>query len=146
MKIKSIMTREVKTVHLNDPLLRVKSFFDVYTFHHIPVVDDSDNVVGMISKADYHKALDHFTVFGVDKAEEANRKFLSAVVAKEIMTSPILRISPNDDIEEATRVFLENLYHALPVVDDGILAGIITSHDLLKYYALRESTLNIEEG
>ncbi len=33
----------------------------------------------------------------------------------------------------AADIFLANKFHALPIVEDGILIGLVTSHDLLQY-------------
>lgn len=44
-------------------------------------------------------------------------------------------ISPDSPVEEANRIFLENLMHALPVVENGNLVGIVTTHNLLSYYS-----------
>ena len=49
------------------------------------------------------------------------------------MSTRIATLEPSSKIGTAAEVFLENLFHALPIVDDGKLVGIITSFDVLKY-------------
>ena len=135
MNVRSIMTDQVKSVHINTGLLAIKDIFETNDFHHIPVLDDENKVVGMISRLDYHLVLDHFTIFRVDKAGRTNDRFLGALIAKDVMTKNLATISPDTDIVEANKVFLENLLHALPVVEHGQLIGIVTTHDVLKHYS-----------
>ena len=129
------MTDQVKAVNLNTGLLEIRDIFETNDFHHIPVLNDEKKVVGMISRLDYHLVLDHFTIFRVDKAERTNDRFLGALIAKDVMSKNIAIISPDTDIIEANKVFLENLMHALPVVEHGRLIGIVTTHDVLKHYS-----------
>ena len=49
------------------------------------------------------------------------------------MTKKLAKVESTDKIGTAAEVFMEHLFHALPVVDDGKLVGIVTSFDLLKY-------------
>ena len=135
MNIRSIMTDQVKYVHENTGLLVVKELFASNDFHHIPVLDNAGTVTGMISRLDYHLVLDHFTIFRVDKAERTNDRFLGALIAKDVMSRKVATVDPDMLVEEANRIFLENLFHALPVVENGHLVGIITTHDLLKFYS-----------
>ena len=67
--------------------------------------------------------------------ERTNDRFLGALIAKDVMTRNVAMVDPNTPIEEANRIFLENLLHALPVIEESQLIGIITTHDLLKFYS-----------
>ena len=44
-----------------------------------------------------------------------------------------MQLEPDDTIGLAADIFLANKFHALPVVEDERLVGIVTTHDLLKY-------------
>ena len=104
-------------------------------------------MVGIISRLDYNKLLDHFTLFSVRRAEVSNKQFLSALIAREVMRHQVTVITPEDTIEEVVQIFLENLIHSLPVVDsDGKLVGIVTTHDVLKYYYEHERQLALQAG
>jgi CBS domain-containing protein len=140
------MTTELVTVHLNTSMLQIKEYFETNHFHHLPVLDDDGKVMGMISRLDYNMILDHFTVFGVAKAERTNERFLGALVAKDILSGKVVKIDAEDSIEEAVRIFLENLFHALPVLDRGKLVGIVTTYDLLKYFVDREDQARLMAG
>jgi len=142
--VSQIMTRDLITVDVNTLGLRVKEIFETHHIHHIPVIDESKALVGIISKLDYHLFLNNFTRFAVPRAEEANSKFLGAIVASEIMHDRISIISATDPISEAAAVFIENIFHCLPVVEGNDLVGIVTTHDLLKYYYQRDKCKLLE--
>ena len=49
------------------------------------------------------------------------------------MTKKIATLTPSDKIGSAAELFLEHLFHAVPIVENGELVGIITSFDVMKY-------------
>jgi len=54
------------------------------------------------------------------------------VPTKQLMTSEIVTVSPDTDVEEAVNILIEKNIGSLGVVDDdGNLAGVITSNDFL---------------
>ena len=132
--LRNIMTDQVYSVDEDTVLLEIKDLFDTHNFHHIPVLDTKAEVVGMISRLDYNMILDHFTIFRVDKAEKTNKRFLGALIAKDIMSRNLAIVSPDMTIDEANKIFLENLIHALPVVENHKLIGIVTPFDVIRYY------------
>lgn len=145
MTIRSIMTDQVISVQEDTGLLEIKDLFAIHDFHHIPVLNKRGEVCGMISKLDYNLVLDHFTIFRVDKADKTNERFLGALIAKDIMSRNVATVSPDLPVEEASRTFLQNLFHSLPVVENEKLVGIITTHDILKFYSDQFSGLKLLE-
>lgn len=118
--ISSIMTKNVITVRPDDTLSVVKEILFTKHIHHIPVLQGR-KLIGIITSFDLIK-------LGKSVDEYANIK------VEEIMTKKIATMSPNEKIGAAAQVFLENLFHGLPIVDDdNNLIGIITTHDVLKY-------------
>lgn len=53
---------------------------------------------------------------------------------EQVMVKNVVTITSETTIKEATRILAESDFHALPVVDNGILKGIITTTDLLNYF------------
>ncbi len=134
IKVAQIMTRDIIFVREDTICTEVQKIFDTHQIHHLPVLGDQGKLVGIISKLDYHMLLDQFTRFATPRSKKANANFLNALIAKEIMQKQVSTISPDESIGEAAKVFIENIFHCLPVVDGKTLIGIVTSHDLLKYY------------
>ena len=127
------MTRNVITLHPEDTMDQVKKIFDTHNIHHIPIIDNK-KVVGIISKTDYLKLLHGFTLFKTTKSDTYNAAIMRSLLVSEVMTQQVAKLNPDDSIETAVGFFRENLFHALPVVDDtGDLVGIITTYDLLNF-------------
>lgn len=134
IKVKDLMTTEVITVKQLDLMIKVKEIFDANSFHHVPVVDDENKLIGIISKLDFNKMLTTFSVFKNSKAEVANRKFMMSLLAKDVMTKQVAKLHPEDALSVAVGIFRENLFHALPIVnDDNQIIGMLSTYDLLNY-------------
>lgn len=130
----NIMTTLPVTVGPNDTLLKVKEIFASMNIHHIPVVKNK-KVVGIISKNDFLAISNAFPLFNEAKRESYNDKLYATLLVEEVMTKQVAKVNPEDSIEIVGGIFRENLFHALPVVDEkGELVGIITTFDLLNYF------------
>lgn len=128
--VADIMTRHLITVKAETPISKVHDLFEQHSFHHIPVVENG-KLVGIISKTDYLK-IRHMiatTWEGITICQDLYKD----MCAGDIMTHEPLKIESDDTIGLAADIFKANALHALPVVDEGELVGIITSHDLLSY-------------
>ncbi len=122
--VNTIMTTNLITVKPTDNLLHVRQIFMQHTIHHLPVVS-SGKLVGIL------------TTYDLWKNEIAPQDY-GKVMAMEVMTSRIAKISSSDKIGTAAEIFLDNRFHALPVVDGkNHLLGIVTSHDVLRYEYLK---------
>ena len=130
-KVGQVMTTRLVTLGPNDTMNKTQEIFRKNNIHHIPIVQDK-KVVGIISKTDYLKILHGFTLFKTQKSELYNSAILRSLLTSEVMTKQVATLHPNDTIEVAAGFFKENLFHALPIVDDNSnLVGIITTYDLI---------------
>ena len=131
--VRTIMVSHVLTVPPEATMTEVVALFKANNVHHIPVVDQG-RVLGMISASDYHRLEHHFTRFKSQKAEEMNTAIFSSLLANEVMTTPVATIRATDTVQFAADIFKENLFHALPVVDEQKrIVGILTPYDLMVY-------------
>lgn len=128
--VSEIMTRHLITIKPEETIDRIHDLFERHSFHHIPVVD-KNKLVGIISKTDYSKVR-HMLVT-TWSGETVCHDVYREINAGDIMTHHPLNIEPADSIGFAADIFRANALHALPVVEDGELVGIVTSHDLLEY-------------
>jgi acetoin utilization protein AcuB len=133
LEVKHIMSRDLVTADPDEKLVSVRQKMMANHIQHVPVVDGS-KILGMISKSDIHRMEHHFTLFKAEKALEANRQIFSTMLAEEIMTTTLVKLKENDTVSVALDLFKENLFHALPVVNDhDELIGLVTPLDLLLY-------------
>lgn len=133
IEVKHIMTTDLVTADPDETLDSVKHKLLANHIQHIPVVDGK-KIVGIISKGDIHRMEHHFTLFQSEKALESNRQIFATILASEIMTKSLVTLKDTDAATIAVDLFRENLFHALPVVNEkGQLMGMISPMDLLRY-------------
>ncbi|MEY4603906.1 MAG: hypothetical protein RIT43_1198 [Bacteroidota bacterium] len=131
MLLKELMTPDPECVSAKDKLIDLKHIFERKNFHHHIPVTDSGKVIGMISLIDFMHALGNASL---DEDEPVYQKSVS-----EIMTHNVVSLGQDLPIEEALKIFLKNEIHAIPVVSQGKIVGIVTSSDMLKYFAQKDS-------
>lgn len=103
-------------VHIN----KVREMFAEHEVHHLLVVQNG-KLMGIISTHDLFKIY--------TSAEDSK----SNLLAKDIMTENPISIDMSDSVGLAADIILANKFHALPVMDEDELVGIITNHDLIKF-------------
>lgn len=134
--VSTIMTKKLLTVNPKDKLSVVKEIFDAHKIHHLPVVRYK-SIVGMVSKSDllyFIKGASYESGYD-DMLNEAR---LNNYTAEEIMTSGLAKVSSKDRIGVAIEVFKENLFHAIPVVDNDELVGILTTYDIISSLSIKD--------
>ena len=123
--LKEIMITEVVALHLEDSLRLVDKTFDKYEFHHIPILDTDRKVAGMVSKEDILRL--------ISIRKEFSDKEFGSIKIKDFMATNLMTVSPDDSVGLAADVFMANKFHALPIVENDVLVGLVTTHDLIKY-------------
>lgn len=118
--VATVMVREVITVSPNDSLQKVKELLINNRIHHVPVVQDDGKLVGIVTTYDLFKL-------------NVNHKDYPTTKVANVMTKILAVVEPTDKVGTAAEVFMEHLFHALPVVENGKLVGIVTSFDVLRY-------------
>lgn len=133
-RLGDIMTTKVITVDRTTAMDVVSDIFEKHNIHHLPVVEKDGTVVGMISKLDYYQLQDSFTLFKRAAAERINQAVFRSLLAGEVMSKQVAVLNPDDSVLMAAGYFRENLFHAIPIVDENRhILGIVTTYDLLNY-------------
>ena len=136
--VSELMTKELITVNPEDKLMAVKKIFDNHNIHHIPVVRFR-KIVGIVSKTDLLYFLKGMG--NARRPDVLNEGRLLITRVQDIMTTGLAKLAPTDRVNVALEVFRENILHALPVVEDDELVGIITTHDIIT--ALADKKLGV---
>lgn len=131
--VADVMTRDLLIVQPSDHLDKVRDIFAVNNIHHIPVVDAQGMLAGILSKADFNRVSHVLTILDPVQYKEYNDVLYRTTTAGDIMTRQVATVSPGDSLRIVAEIFRENLFHAVPVLDHGILVGLITTHDLITY-------------
>jgi CBS domain-containing protein len=129
VRVKEAMTAKVVTVSSNAPVNEPAMMMAEKKIGSIVVVDDG-KPIGMITERDL--------AFGV----VAKNRLPNEVKVKEVMTTPLISVSPDTTITEASRIMAKNNIRRLPIIEGSNLLGILTTRDVM---AISPETITILE-
>jgi CBS-domain-containing membrane protein len=136
--IGDVMTTRVIAITRDADFKQIAAILRQYRVSACPVIDDAGRVVGVVSEADLlYKAADCELPAGLIRlrwklGEESK---MTAVTARELMTSPAVTVQADVPVQVAARVMRDRRLKRLPVVGTGCkLIGIVTRSDLLGVY------------
>ncbi|WP_339627084.1 CBS domain-containing protein [uncultured Winogradskyella sp.] len=128
--VSAIMSKHLIVLTLKDDLETAEALFKQHKIRHIPVVSGT-GIIGMLSYTDVLR------ISFVDAADEDD-KDIDAVVynmftIQQVMVKDITTVTSNTSIKDVAKILAKKEFHALPVVDDATLVGIVTTTDLINY-------------
>jgi CBS domain-containing membrane protein len=119
LHVRDVMTSEVFTVRADESIAALQEVMRKNRIRHVPVVDDDGAVLGVVSQLDVLER----SFFDEDDQ------------VTDIMAWNVKTIDADDDVATAATIMLDNQYGCLPVVEEGVLAGILTEADFVKSVA-----------
>lgn len=123
------MTTKLVTLFAEQAMPLAEEIMRFRHIRHLPVVEPSGNLVGLVSHRDILAAN---TSSLVGLTDEQRRARQGSVLVKDIMTKDMWTVTPQTYAEVAAQTLLDHAYGCLPVVEDGKLVGILTERDFLK--------------
>lgn len=117
MLVRDILTRPAVAVHPESPVREAITKLTGNGFALLPVVDDGGFVVGVISESDAMRA-------GLDDA-----------LVSEAMTTPAEVVGPATDVTVLIDRLVAKGLRSVPVVELGLLVGMVTRQDVLRSLA-----------
>lgn len=148
MRVADLMTRDVVTATPEMQLKAAARQLAERGVSGMPVVDGERRVLGVLSEADV-------LAKEIDGRRQSNvlLRFLEgppvddrfdALTVGEAMTAPAIVIDPQRPVTEVATLLLAEGINRLPVVEDGVLVGIVTRADLVRAFARDDETIRDE--
>jgi acetoin utilization protein AcuB len=134
--VRNRMTPNPTTVRPDSDPMAAQTILRYGKFRRLPVVDDSGQLVGMITASDLDLFFSRAPSPGVVKRQYR---------VDQIMKAPVITVAPDYPLEEAAQLMLKHRIGGLPVVEDGKVVGIITTSDIFAQFveALGGDTLSL---
>jgi acetoin utilization protein AcuB len=131
MRVKQLMSTGVVTVPESMSCHDVVGLMVRKKIRHLPVVDRDGRLCGVVTDRDLRHHLFTPEIFGAIGRVPVER-LLSTVPVRQVMSTPVVSVGADADLQEAARTMLEDKLGSLPVVEDGRIVGIVTETDLLR--------------
>lgn len=129
-----VMSTTVAQVAPQTPLAQVAKLLRERGVTAVPVVDEQDHVLGVVSGMDL--AVEPGPPYRAPAAthklaHRARGRAARTATASDRMSSPVVTVAPDVSLRTAARLLQVHAIHHLPVIADGKLAGMVTRRDLL---------------
>ena len=145
-RVKDVMTTEVVVVRPDTGFKEMAATLRRYRVSALPVVDDAERVIGVVSEGDL-LAKEALADPGV-VAELLHRQDVrkaEGLTAGDLMTRPAVTAAPGDPLEQAARMMHFMRIKRLPVVNSGgQLVGIISRSDVLAVFDRPDEDIRAE--
>lgn len=132
MFVRNVMIEDVTAVSPEDTLQRAYDLIQTKHYDCLPVMADRVHLAGIIQLTDIYEA-----------CMKHGRQVALPMQVKEVMSTNIVTVHPDDVIERAAKLMLQRDVPMLPVVEDGVLKGIINEADIFKSFS---DMLGVDSG
>ena len=132
MSIGQIMTHRNRliTTVADASLSSLRDVFVKARFQHVPVVDASNRLVGIVSVKDYFRELSPI----LDSAREpAVNLYIQSRKVHQVMVTPVITVTEQNSIKQAAALLLKHNIGCLPVIDEHKhLLGLVSWKDIMR--------------
>lgn len=145
LRARDVMQREIVCVRASDSLEEVERVLADARVSGVPVLDDEDHVLGVLSTKDlvrrHAEAAEvpedlgfQDTVLDADDTEPVayRRSQRGVACAGDLMSTDVASVAPDTSLADVARTLVQREIHRVPVVEHGRLIGIVTTMDVLR--------------
>ncbi len=122
MKVRRILATKGMRVITIGPEQQIRDAVAILARHNIGalvVVDTTNHPIGILSERD------------IIRESASNEQVFDRTVA-DLMTRDVITGMPNDDTHSLAHTMTERRFRHMPIVDEGVLIGIVSIGDILK--------------
>lgn len=128
--VSKIMTSNLVLLNVTDTLEKAEGLFKKHNIRHIPVVNNS-KIVGMLSYTDLLRISFADAVY--EEEDHVDTIVYNMFTLQQVMVKTVKCVQTTDTIYDVAKILSKENFHALPVEENGKLAGIVTTTDLISY-------------
>lgn len=154
-KVGSVMTTEVVRARYGTPFKEVARLLAEHRISGLPVVDEEDRVIGVVSETDLmvrqaatpdpYRPERRAPFAALTRRARRQAVKATARTAGQLMTAPPVTVHADDTIVEAARTMAQRHVERLPVLDgENQLVGIVTRRDLLQVFLRPDGDVRTE--
>jgi acetoin utilization protein AcuB len=119
MLVEAYMSDSAVTISSDAAYTDAFAIMESKNLHHLPVVNEANEVLGILTRRDLQLAVQHF--------QDAR------VEVGEVMHTPVVTVSPDTTLSAAAKQMMDLRIGCLPVMDaHGHVIGMLTETDLFR--------------
>jgi CBS domain-containing protein len=132
MRACDVMTTPVVTVAPEATVRDTARLLAASGFTAIPVVDDGDRLIGIVTEADLVR--DRFPRDARYRrhTDDDGERVRPGTAVGDVMTSPVTAMGANTDVADLVRAMSDGRVRSMPIVDGSRVVGIVTRRDLVR--------------
>jgi CBS-domain-containing membrane protein len=140
MRARDIMSGPVMAVTPETTVKQAAELLASHGFTALPVLDDADALVGVVSEADlvadrFPAGPDHEPTTRVDSR-------IPGATVGEVMTSPAISVAAGADVVDVVTLMLDDRVRSVPVVEGARVVGVVTRRDLVGVLARDDKAIS----
>ncbi len=144
LKVKDIMSRDLITVSPETGIVQAARLLLENRINGLPVTDETGKLVGILCQSDliaqqkklpvpsFFTFLDGLiSTSSVKQIEKQVQKIAASTVAEAMTPNPVA-VGSDMNIEVVAALMVDKNFHTIPVVDAGMLVGVVGKEDILR--------------
>lgn len=141
MRARDIMTSPVITVRPDCSIKRAAGLLAAHGFTALPVVDDDDRLVGIVTEADLvrDRIPPDPRAHILPGYQQADGPVTTTV--GEVMSTPVTAMGPGTDVAVLAVALLDARQRSMPIVEGSKVVGIVTRRDIVATVARDDDTV-----
>lgn len=144
MLVKEVMTENPITVTGGTEIFKAAKILLDNRINGVPVVDEAGKLVGILCQSDIiaqqkkwplpslFSFLDGYISLSSTKNMEKEVRKIAATAVVDAMTPNPVTVAPDSSIETVAALMVDENFHTLPVVENGVLVGVVGKEDILR--------------
>ena len=125
MTLDTIMSTDLVTIRPDENLAAARALMHDKRIHHLPVVDDQEELVGLVTLTNVLAATDSFL------RDDDSRIHAKEIVVKDMMVVDVATVDEHASLRQAALFLERHRIGCLPVMSGDKLKGIITDTDFV---------------
>jgi len=147
MRVRDIMISDVVAVTAEAPVNRIAQLMCERGISGVPVVDEGGRLVGIVTELDLivrNTRLDPPAFFllldgriPLESPAHFHRRLqhMLGTRAADVMTQAVVSVGPDTEVEDLAALMVKRGVNPVPVVEGGVLAGIVSRADIVRMMA-----------
>lgn len=131
-RVRDVMTGTPVVIGAETPLAAAQALFESHGFNGLPVAEDGERLIGLLTKLDLLSAF----AFTPESIVPAYEEIMRQPAARFMNTDPVT-VEPEMPLTRVLQKMIDTRFKSFPVVEDGWLVGVIAREDIMR--ALRRA-------